>query len=66
VRQSDQSSGPLRYRIVEGVDFSDNRAHNYLPRWNAAPSQDLLVICRNHATGVVSLDRSADIPREKS
>jgi putative SOS response-associated peptidase YedK len=29
---------------------------NYPPRWNAAPSQELLVIRRNHQTGQVSLD----------
>jgi len=51
-----QSSGPLRYGIVEGMDMRDSRAHNYPPRWNAAPSQDLLVARRNHETGVVSLD----------
>jgi len=34
----------------------DSRAHNYPPRWNAAPSQDLLIIRRNHETGVASLD----------
>ena len=51
-----QSSGPLRYGIVEGMDVSDSRAHNYPPRWNAAPSQDLLVIRRNHETGLVTLD----------
>jgi putative SOS response-associated peptidase YedK len=51
-----QSSGPLRYGIVEEIDVSDSRAHNYPPRWNAAPSQDLLVIRRNHETGVVSLE----------
>jgi putative SOS response-associated peptidase YedK len=34
----------------------DSRVHNYPPRWNAAPSQDLLVIRRNHKTGEVSLD----------
>ncbi len=51
-----QSSGPLRYGIVEGMDMGDSRAHNYPPRWNAAPSQHLLVIRRNHETGVVSLD----------
>jgi len=39
-----QSSGPLRYGIVDGLDVRDNRVHNYPPRWNAAPSQDLLVI----------------------
>jgi putative SOS response-associated peptidase YedK len=51
-----QSSGPLRYAIVDGLDVRDSRAHNYPPRWNAAPSQDLLVIRRNHETGELSLD----------
>jgi hypothetical protein len=37
----------LRYGIVEGMDMRDSRTHNYPPRWNAAPSQDLLVIRRN-------------------
>jgi hypothetical protein len=49
-----QSSGPLRYAIVEGMNVRDSRVHNYPPRWNAAPSQDLLVIRRNHKTGEVS------------
>src|SRR3954465_15096830 len=51
-----QSSGPLRYAIVDGLNVRDSRVHNYPPRWNAAPSQDLLVIRRNHRTGEVSLD----------
>jgi hypothetical protein len=51
-----QSSGPLRYGLIEGLDARDSRVHNYPPRWNAAPSQDLLVIRRNHQTGQVSLD----------
>jgi putative SOS response-associated peptidase YedK len=35
----------------------NSRVHiNYPPRWNAAPSQELLVIRRNHKTGEVSLD----------
>jgi putative SOS response-associated peptidase YedK len=34
----------------------DSRVHNYPPRWNAAPSQELLVIRRNHQTGEISLD----------
>jgi SOS response associated peptidase (SRAP) len=51
-----QSSGPLRYAIVDGMNVRDSRAHNYPPRWNAAPSQELLVIRRNHQTGEVSLD----------
>jgi hypothetical protein len=36
-----QSSGPIRYGIVEGLDVHDSRVHNYPPRWNAAPSQEL-------------------------
>src|SRR5215475_11158412 len=51
-----QSSGPLRYAIVDGMNVRDSRVHNYPPRWNAAPSQELLVIRRNHNTGEVSLD----------
>jgi putative SOS response-associated peptidase YedK len=51
-----QSGGPLRYAIVDGLDVRDSRLHNYPPRWNAAPSQELLVIRRNHKTGEVSLD----------
>jgi hypothetical protein len=51
-----RSSGPLRYGIVVGMDMRDSGVHNYPPRWNAAPSQELLVIRRNHDTGVVSLD----------
>jgi len=51
-----QSSGPLRYGLVEGMDSRDSRVHNYPPRWNGAPNQELLVIRRNHQTGQVSLD----------
>ena len=51
-----QSSGPLRYAIVEGMGVRDSRVHNYPPRWNGAPSQELLVIRRNHKTGEISLD----------
>jgi hypothetical protein len=51
-----QSSGPLRYAIVDGMNVRDSRVHNYPPRRNAAPSQELLVICRNHKTGEISLD----------
>jgi putative SOS response-associated peptidase YedK len=50
-----QSSELLRYAIVEGTDVRGTRMHNYPPRWNAAPSQDLLVIRRNDQTGEVSL-----------
>jgi putative SOS response-associated peptidase YedK len=51
-----QSSGPIRYAIVEGLDVHDSRVHNYPPHWNATPSQELLVIRRNHQTGEVLLD----------
>jgi putative SOS response-associated peptidase YedK len=38
------------------MNVRDSRVHNYPPRSNAAPSQELLVIRRNHKTGEVSLD----------
>ena len=41
-----QSSAPIRYAIVDGMDVCDSPVHNYPPRWNGAPSQDLLVIRR--------------------
>jgi putative SOS response-associated peptidase YedK len=51
-----QSGGPIRYAIVDGIDGRDSRIHNCPPRWNAAPSQELLAIRRNHETGQISLD----------
>ncbi len=51
-----QSSGPLSYAILDGMNVRDSRVHNYPPRWNGAPSRDLLVIRRNHDTGEVTLD----------
>ena len=42
-----QSSAPIRLAILEGMDVRDSRFHNYPPRWNGAPSQELLVIRRN-------------------
>ena len=51
-----QSSAPIRYGIVDGMNVRDSRVHDYPPRWNGAPSQDLLVIRRNRQTGEVSLD----------
>jgi SOS response associated peptidase (SRAP) len=50
-----QSSSPLRLAIVEGLDL-DSRMGNVRPRYNAAPSQELLVIRENHKTGTCSLD----------
>src|SRR4051794_37586214 len=51
-----QSSGSLNFAIVDGMNVRDSRVHKYPPRWNAAPSQHLLVIRRNHRTGETSLD----------
>jgi len=51
-----QSSRSLRLAIVECLDLSDNRTGNTRPRYNAAPSQELLVIRENHKTGERSLD----------
>jgi putative SOS response-associated peptidase YedK len=36
------------------MNVRDSRVHNYPPRWNGAPSQELLVIRRNHKTGEVT------------
>jgi hypothetical protein len=44
-----QSSTPFRLAIVEGLDVRDGRVHNYPPRWNGAPSQELLVCRTQHA-----------------
>ena len=51
-----QSSAPLRLAIVEGLEVSDSRMRNVPPRYNGAPSQELLVIRQNHKTGERSLD----------
>jgi putative SOS response-associated peptidase YedK len=51
-----QSSRPLRLAIVERLNISDSRMGNIRPRYNAAPSQELLVIRENHKTGERSLD----------
>ena len=51
-----QSSLPLQLAIVHGMNVAEGRASNYPRRFNAAPSQDLLVIRRNRDTGEVSLD----------
>jgi hypothetical protein len=48
-----QNSGPLRYAVFDGMDAGNKRIHNYPPRWNGTPSQDLLAIRRNHQTGAV-------------
>jgi putative SOS response-associated peptidase YedK len=51
-----QASGPLRLAIVDGLDVRDSRLTNVPRRYNAAPSQELLVIRQNHQTGERSLD----------
>jgi putative SOS response-associated peptidase YedK len=51
-----QSSAAIRLAVVDDMDVRDSRVHNYPPRWNGAPSEDLLAIRRNHQTGGVSLD----------
>ena len=51
-----QSSPLSRLAIVEGLDVHGGRFHNHPPRWNGAPSQELLVIRRNHHTGGISFD----------
>src|SRR5436309_15112329 len=51
-----QSSGPLRLAIVDGLEAVDSRFSRLKPRFNGAPSQELLVIRENHQTGERSLD----------
>jgi putative SOS response-associated peptidase YedK len=51
-----QSSEPLRLAIVDGLDISDRSMGNVGPRYNAAPSQELLIIRQNHKSGERSLD----------
>jgi len=51
-----QISLPFKLAIVRGLNVQNNRFSNYPRRYNGAPSQELLVIRRNHNTGEVSLD----------
>ncbi len=51
-----QSIAPLRCAFVDGMNVRDSRVGHHPPRWNAAPSLELLVIRRNQETGEVSLD----------
>jgi len=46
-----QASGPLNLAIVDGLNVRDSRLTNVPRRFNAAPSQELLVIRQNHQTG---------------
>lgn len=49
-----QSSDPLRYAIIDGLDVPDSREQP--PSYNVAPSQQLYAIRENHETGARSLD----------
>src|SRR3984893_18300912 len=51
-----QASGPLRYQLVDGLEVPDSRLSNIPRRYNGAPTEELLVIRQNHATGERSLD----------
>jgi putative SOS response-associated peptidase YedK len=46
----------LRLAIVDGLNVSASRMGNVPPRYNGAPSQELLIIRENHKTGARSLD----------
>src|SRR5262245_41003285 len=51
-----QSSSSLHPAIVDGLEVSDSRMGNIRPSYNAAHSQELLVIRENRKTGERSLD----------
>jgi putative SOS response-associated peptidase YedK len=51
-----QSSGPLQLAIVDGLNVPDSRVSGPKPRYNGAPSQELLVIRENHGSGQRSID----------
>ena len=51
-----QSSSPLRLSIVDGLDAKDDRLNGFRSRYNAAPSQKLLVIAEDKETGTPSLE----------
>jgi putative SOS response-associated peptidase YedK len=51
-----QAKGPVNYAIVDGLNVRDSRLDNYPRRWNACPSQELLVIRQNPKTSERSLD----------
>jgi putative SOS response-associated peptidase YedK len=51
-----QASGPLRLAIGDGLDVREDRTSNVPRRYNGAPSQQLLLIRKNHRTGDRSLD----------
>src|SRR5436190_6392064 len=50
------TSWSLRLAIVDGLNTPDFRVSRMKPRYNGAPSQELLVIRENHEPGERSLD----------
>jgi putative SOS response-associated peptidase YedK len=50
------TQGRFGLAIVDGLNVRDSRLTNVPRRYNAAPSQELLVIRQNHQTGERSLD----------
>lgn len=51
-----QAAGPLRYKLVDGLDVRDSRLSKLPRHYNGAPSQEFLVIRQNHRTAERSLD----------
>jgi putative SOS response-associated peptidase YedK len=51
-----QAKAPINYAIVDGLSVRDMRLDNYPRRWNACPTQELLVIRQHPKTGERSLD----------
>jgi hypothetical protein len=41
-------TNPAMCAIVDSTNVRDSRVHNYPQQWNAAPSQELVIIRRNH------------------
>ena len=41
---SSRAADRFRYAIVDGMNVRDSRVHNYPPRWNAVPSQELIAL----------------------
>lgn len=56
MRKSDPEQRPCALRHPRRHEPARHARPHYPPRWNAAPSQELLVIRLNHQTGEVSLD----------
>lgn len=51
-----QASAPSNLALLKDVQLPDSRLSNWPPRYNAAPSQDFLLIRRNHQSRERSLD----------